>query len=205
MVSPHAFYLNRHASLLPVFIAFGLGVAILLRREIGTAVLLVGILANEAFNDVLKTAIAEPRPQRASERGVWGEYGMPSSHAQFMGFFVAYMTLWTLRRLRPRPTPLCGPVLTEVVKWLVILALIAAAALVVWSRVYLKYHTVEQVACGIAVGAAAGTVWYVDQTSACRRVARITTNHRIIEGLHNAFVLLCAISVCSACVLAMLV
>jgi dolichyldiphosphatase len=146
-------------SLLPVFIAFGLGVAILIRREIGTAVLLLGILADEVFNDVLKTSIAEPRPQRSSDRGVWGEYGMPSSHAQFMWFFAAYMTLWTLRRLRPRPTTMCGPALTTAVKWLIVLALCVAALAVMWSRVYLGYHTVEQVACGAGVGAAAGAAW----------------------------------------------
>lgn len=169
--------LCRYVSLLPVFIGFGLGVVILTRRELGTIVLLLGLIIDERVNAVLKHVIAQPRPLRAFESmegggaaaasasasaasRVWGEHGMPSSHTQFMVFFAVYLSLWVGLRLRPRPTALCGPRATAALQGGVIFVLFFLAAAVGVSRVYLQYHTVPQVVCGAAVGALTGAGWF---------------------------------------------
>lgn len=65
---------------------------------------------NESSNFVLKHIVKEARPvggiqfgyilcfnssfTAAGHHSLYGEYGMPSSHAQFMGFFATYLTLF---------------------------------------------------------------------------------------------------------------
>jgi membrane-associated phospholipid phosphatase len=53
---------------------------------------------------MLKRYWREPRPYDPSvPEAVYGKYGMPSSHAQFAGFFVAYMTLFIVVRSGTAP------------------------------------------------------------------------------------------------------
>lgn len=51
-----------------------------------------GIIINDCINFVLKHTIREARPMKRD--GLYVEYGMPSTHAQFMWFFAAYATLF---------------------------------------------------------------------------------------------------------------
>ncbi|KAJ2894654.1 hypothetical protein GGI21_005255, partial [Coemansia aciculifera] len=74
------------ASLFPIFMIVMEVTIILSRREVAGLLLLAGQLANEAFNLLLKQVIREDRPHLHLGDG----YGMPSSHAQFMGFFAMY-------------------------------------------------------------------------------------------------------------------
>lgn len=160
----------RYISLLPVFIGFGLGVLILARRELGTIVLLCGLILDERLNAVLKAAIQEPRPARPGDGAeasgadpthkVWGEHGMPSSHTQFMFFFASYLTLWVCFRLRPRPTAYVGERGLVVLQGAVVVGVFALAGVVGYSRVYLVYHTPAQVLVGCLVGTVSGTGWY---------------------------------------------
>jgi dolichyldiphosphatase len=48
--------------------------------------LLLGQLLNEIFNLVLKNVLRQPRPSAITN---YRDYGMPSSHAQFMAFLAA--------------------------------------------------------------------------------------------------------------------
>ncbi|PIA15169.1 hypothetical protein COEREDRAFT_82157, partial [Coemansia reversa NRRL 1564] len=75
------------ASLFPIFLIVAETSIVFGRREAAGILLLLGQLLNEAFNLVLKLAIREDRPNIQLGDG----YGMPSSHSQFMGFFVFYM------------------------------------------------------------------------------------------------------------------
>ncbi|ORX69553.1 hypothetical protein DL89DRAFT_316893 [Linderina pennispora] len=68
-------------SLIPIFFIVMEATIVLSRRELAGLVLFVGQLLNELFNFVLKELIREERPH--SELG--DGFGMPSSHAQFMG------------------------------------------------------------------------------------------------------------------------
>ncbi|BFZ55200.1 hypothetical protein PYCC9005_002240 [Savitreella phatthalungensis] len=105
------------------------------RRQWDSVWMLAGQLACEGLNDLLKKAIRQPRPQTRNFDG----YGMPSSHAQFMGYFAAYMVL-TAHPLEKVPA--------------VVLAVAVAG-----SRVFLAYHSVEQVIVGVVVGVVFGVVW----------------------------------------------
>jgi membrane-associated phospholipid phosphatase len=51
--------------------------------------LLLGQLTNEASNLLLKNIIKQPRPFSNSHNYTYTDYGMPSSHSQFMAFLVA--------------------------------------------------------------------------------------------------------------------
>jgi len=105
---------------------------------------------NEVLNTVLKHAIKQPRPV-ALVRYHLGSYGMPSDHAQFMFFAAAYVVMFAaLRWGQPgwaRAVWGAGAV--------------ALAAVVSLSRVYLLYHSPEQILAGAIVGTFAGVAWYV--------------------------------------------
>lgn len=49
----------------------------------------IGTLVNEVINMILKHIIKEERP--AARESLYSEYGMPSSHSQFMWFFTTYI------------------------------------------------------------------------------------------------------------------
>lgn len=51
-----------------------------------------GQLINDGISNILKHTFCEPRPMKRDV--VYTEYGMPSTHAQFMWFFAAYATLF---------------------------------------------------------------------------------------------------------------
>ncbi|KAJ2044312.1 hypothetical protein GGI08_007140 [Coemansia sp. S2] len=134
------------ASLFPIFLIVMEATIILSRREIAGILLLSGQLLNEAFNLVLKQVIREERPHLHLGDG----YGMPSSHAQFMGFFVMFSTVYLETRIS-----------TNVIhKRAVQMGAAVLGVLVAASRVYLGYHTVIQVLAGGMVGLVAGLVWY---------------------------------------------
>ena len=141
-------------SLFPVFIVAQLVALVAVRRDWQTYVLLVGIILNVVFNALLKDAIKEPRPGRCDEdtfdSGSVDEYGMPSNHAQFMGFLAMYVALFLFHRVEAPRWELCA--------WS--LLAFSAAQLVCVSRVYLGYHSVEQVSVGMVVGVVAGSAWF---------------------------------------------
>ena len=76
------------------------------------------------------------------------DYGMPSSHAQFMGFLMAvfdFLVEFTVFRHLPR--------------WLAYVIAFSGSGLVCYARVYLGYHSVRQVAVGFFLGMTLGTLW----------------------------------------------
>jgi dolichyldiphosphatase len=141
-------------TLAPVYVMVAYATLVVTRRDLATAALCAGQLANEAVNYALKHAIREPRPPMPAgavpftERGL--KYGMPSDHSQFMGFLAAYLALWALRCWRaPRAQRALLVALAQ-----------AAAVAVAASRVYLGYHTPAQAAAGYGVGCVTGAVWF---------------------------------------------
>jgi len=57
----------------------------------------MGVALNEGLNRIVKYIVREPRPDGGhSEHNV--KYGWPSSHSQFMFFFVSYMVLFLYLR-----------------------------------------------------------------------------------------------------------
>lgn len=87
-------------------------------------------------------------------------YGMPSSHAQFVAFFSLYLTLFLLLRHSPHPSDTHTPTTFKQRVALAISSFIFATT-VCASRVYLSYHTVNQVLVGCAVGTVTAVAWFV--------------------------------------------
>lgn len=77
---------------------------------------------------------------------------MPSAHGQFMAYFVTYLTLWMLFRVRHFSTRK---------KILRITSLLILGGLVCYSRVYLFYHSPLQVLAGVVIGVSVGIAWFI--------------------------------------------
>ena len=110
-------------------------------------------LLNVALNLVLKRAIQQPRPAMPGAEQL-GDSGMPSNHAQFMGCF-AVLLLFALWGNSPRARG--GAALHRLPLWvraLLSAGVLVLAALCAVSRVYLGYHSAQQVGVGLLVGSA---------------------------------------------------
>jgi len=151
-------------------------------REAEVALMFAGQLGCEAVNFILKRLIKEERPQHIHRTNTKG-YGMPSSHAQFVFFWAVALSLFLLVRHQPRVQAKRANKLGEgngrarglaadieryahepwslVERALVSVAALVLAGLVAWSRVYLGYHTVNQVLVGCTAGAVTAVGWFV--------------------------------------------
>ncbi|KAF9949724.1 hypothetical protein BGZ72_008529 [Mortierella alpina] len=101
----------------------------------------------------------EPKPQMAGQRirrqrrrkvYLRFDYGMPSSHAQLVAFFVTYLSL---QLILMEPEGSFG-------QWFLILLLELYGWSVVWSRIQVGRHSVSQVLVGAAIGTVYGIVWF---------------------------------------------
>ena len=119
-----------------------------------------GQMACEAINFGLKRILKEERPQQMHGKG----YGMPSSHAQYVAFFSISLALFLLLRHVPRkPSPSHTP-LSLLERVGVSGLALGSAALVTWSRIYLKYHTPKQVLVGSLAGTVSALGWFLITT-----------------------------------------
>lgn len=149
-------------SLLPVYIMVFYTSWFLITRESEPVIVVGGHLTSEILNKIVKKIFKQPRPAFHRNFGLASSsllYGMPSAHSQFMGFFAAYYVLIALFKV-----PLSR---RERISVIVILPCLALG--VAFSRVYLMYHTVEQVAIGVALGTTFGSFYFV-VTSILREV-----------------------------------
>ncbi|XP_046547653.1 dolichyldiphosphatase 1-like [Haliotis rubra] len=141
-------------SLLPIFILVAFVTLIIFRRDLHTISFFLGMLVNEAINLVLKHIIREYRPMR-DRKNVFNEYGMPSSHSQFMWFFSMYLTFFLFIRVYKNYTWL-----DDLWKYATSFGGFVVAALVSYSRVYLVYHSLGQVFWGAVAGIILGTLYF---------------------------------------------
>lgn len=142
-------------SLSPLGIGAGFLALILFRRDLHTITFFMGTLINESINMILKYIIKEPRPVFRAQ--IYTEYGMPSSHAQFICFFAIYVLLFVLIRLHHINN---NSPIERAIKTLVITGCWTLAALVCYGRIYLQYHSWSQVFVGALVGLSVGTIWF---------------------------------------------
>ncbi|XP_033096931.1 dolichyldiphosphatase 1-like [Anneissia japonica] len=147
--------LLAYLSLTPIFILVGFCAILLFRRELHTITFLAGLVLNEAVNWTAKHLIKEPRPVRGHEG--FGEYGMPSSHSQFMFFFAVYIILFICIRLH-QPTSSCF--IDNIWRILIGFGVVILAIIVSYSRIYLLYHTTSQVLCGALLGIILAIPWF---------------------------------------------
>ncbi|KAL1922461.1 uncharacterized protein VTP21DRAFT_10000 [Calcarisporiella thermophila] len=134
-----------YVTLLPLAIIVAYASVIAARREIAPFFALVGQLANEGLNALLKQWIKQERPTQLAKG-----YGMPSSHAQFMAFFAMYIAIYTYSFITFKHS---------IWKHFIFTSLTAIAAMVSYSRIYLNYHTTEQVLIGALVGSLFAIMW----------------------------------------------
>lgn len=115
----------------------------------------IGTLCSEALNYFVKHAIAAERP--VARAHIHNEYGMPSSHAQFVWFFATYVIYFVIIRLHHLNN---NTIIENVSKILIISSSLIMAILVCISRIYLQYHTIAQVLCGALLGMFFATIWF---------------------------------------------
>jgi dolichyldiphosphatase len=109
------------------------------------AVVVAGFFINEAVNKVLKNVFRQSRPPGAA----LSNYGMPSSHSQFIAYLAFSHFLLSKRSTAQR---LVHPLF-------VLLA--GLAAVMMWSRVFLGFHSLSQTVVGAGAGAAVASAWIV--------------------------------------------
>mmetsp|Transcript_7506 Transcript_7506/g.21257 ORF Transcript_7506/g.21257 Transcript_7506/m.21257 type:complete len:163 (+) Transcript_7506:512-1000(+) len=110
------------------------------------------MLLNVAVGVAAKEIIQQPRPSTCHALSDCDTHGMPSSHSQCISF--AALVFISLAVQRPAPT-LPGRLWQGIQGT----ASVAVCGAVAWSRVYLGYHSLEQVIAGLLVGAAVGGLW----------------------------------------------
>lgn len=155
-----------HMSLLPIYIMVFYTAWFLITREIEPVVIVGGHLIGEVANKVIKKLIKQPRPDFHKDFGSGSyslSFGMPSAHSQFMGLFGAYFVCIFLFRM-------CH--LTRLQRWFGCFVLVVSSTAVAFSRVYLLYHTTQQVAVGIMFGTFLG-IFYFILTSIARDIGLV--------------------------------
>lgn len=163
---------------------------IVLRREMTYVNVLLGQILCETVNGKLKRRIRQERPTQVLGSG----YGMPSSHAQFCGFFAVF---WTLHLLFHAPRTTVGGARTyvaRVVDRTMMIGLVWALALLTcYSRYvaahsrshYLLYHTGAQIYVGASLGAMIGALYYL----ATERFLRTEPANSLVGRLRRTFYL----------------
>ncbi|KAL8997129.1 MAG: hypothetical protein Q9169_003512 [Polycauliona sp. 2 TL-2023] len=157
-------YLCAWLALVPQILCVVYATLIWSSREIEIFLMFAGQMGCEVLNFMLKRMIKGERPPRIKSKG----YGMPSSHAQFVAFFSIYLSLFLLLRHSPHPSATHTPT-TFTQRLLLSFSAIVFAATVCASRIYLQYHTVNQVLVGSFVGVFTAVAWFGVTTVARRR------------------------------------
>ncbi|KAJ3395097.1 Dolichyldiphosphatase 1 [Lobulomyces angularis] len=137
-----------YSSLTPIFLMVSYATLIVFRRDLATIVMLIGQLSNELINFTLKSLIKQDRP---FPQKLGKGYGMPSSHAQFMGFFCCYGGLWLYYRIKFD---------NNIYKYIALIKVLLLSFTVAYSRIYLNYHTKLQVFLGFNLGVIFGLILY---------------------------------------------
>lgn len=147
--------LSVHFSLLPIYTMVFYTSWFLLSREIEPVIVVGGHLVSEVLNKILKKIIKQPRPEFHKDFGTGSyslTYGMPSAHSQFMGFFCGYFICIILFKMQN---------FGDFEKMISASILVTVGTLVCFSRVYLLYHTYQQVLVGVMFGALLGLIYFV--------------------------------------------
>lgn len=134
-------------SLLPNFLIVMYVTLICSQRNLHTVFALIGQLLNEGVNYILKYHMFSQKRPVGTDRQ---DPGMPSNHSQFIFFFCSYWIFYFFSEPRFQE---------RIYTWLMIIAIAAGSMITCYSRLYLGYHTFEQVAAGIVFGVVCGITW----------------------------------------------
>ncbi|THH03126.1 hypothetical protein EW145_g6508 [Phellinidium pouzarii] len=153
---------NSHVSLAfalvtlsPILLMASYAALAVITRDLLILNMWAGQLACEGFNWLLKRLIKQERPIGSLING----YGFPSSHSQFMGYFSTFLMMHLFFRHRFSSTGYTT--LDRLWRGVVYLGLAAWAWSVCYSRLYLTYHTPNQIIWGAGVGVGFGALVYI--------------------------------------------
>eukprot|EP00882_Tetradesmus_deserticola_P006287 GHRQ01006615.1.p1 GENE.GHRQ01006615.1~~GHRQ01006615.1.p1 ORF type:complete len:221 (+),score=73.22 GHRQ01006615.1:392-1054(+) len=146
--------LLAYVSLCPVLLLCYQSSKVYTRREVHEAVLLAGLVLQEAAARALKHLLKHPRPATCTILNLCHSHGMPSSHTSMMFAYLAVSSCIALQLRRQRGT--ASRLLAAAEQ----LALAAAGVGVACSRVYLGYHSSDQVLAGALLGSVFGVAWF---------------------------------------------
>jgi dolichyldiphosphatase len=133
------------ASMVPVLLVVAFVAIAVVHPDLYFLAFFAALLGSQGVGWVLKQLFRQARPDGSYLHG----YGLPSAHAHFMSFVLAYALLHLWRR-----AGLAGP--TPRLRRLLSAGLIVTALLVWLSRVYMGVHSVEQVGLGMLTGTLLG-------------------------------------------------
>ena len=127
---------------------------LLWRRDAVTFLCISGAILNALLSKLLKQLINQARPEGAR----LADPGMPSSHAQSLGYFATYLSLVAIRatwhtQLLPARVP------AGLAKAAAVCALLGVGGGAAAHRVRTGLHTWPQIAVGWIVGATSATLW----------------------------------------------
>jgi dolichyldiphosphatase len=157
----HLGFLLALSCLLPILFIAAQSTLVLLLHSTPqklAALFLTGQLLNEGLNLVLKTVLKDKRPGSA----IRTDWGLPSSHAQFMAFLAQCMTCIILMAHYSNKHHLEHYIMVGFYvhyAWLIVLLFWCAAGVVSFARIYDGSHYTRQVIAGICTGAVTGTFW----------------------------------------------
>eukprot|EP00878_Enallax_costatus_P014807 GHUV01015497.1.p1 GENE.GHUV01015497.1~~GHUV01015497.1.p1 ORF type:complete len:223 (+),score=43.79 GHUV01015497.1:259-927(+) len=123
------------------------------RRDIHEGALLAGLVLEEAMARVLKQVMKHPRPATCKMLNICHSHGMPSSHTSMMFSYFTITTCLAFQLYSRRSS------VSQLLSGIEQLLCGSIAVAVGWSRVYLGYHSIDQVLAGAAVGTAFGLLW----------------------------------------------
>lgn len=145
--------ISVHFSLFPIYTMVFYASWFLLTREIEPVIVVAGHLVSEIVNKIAKRFLKEPRPEFHREFGTGSlTYGMPSAHGQHMGFFAGYFVCIVIFKINH---------LSMIQKYFGCFLLAFACIGVCFSRVYLMYHTTQQVVVGTLFGILLGCLYFI--------------------------------------------
>ncbi|GMM32142.1 dolichyldiphosphatase [Martiniozyma asiatica (nom. inval.)] len=154
-------------SLLPVFILIFLLSWWLLSRSFKPFAFAIGQVVNDLTSGFAKKKFQYARPikgQIFNSRRL--EWGMPSSHSQFIGFWITFTILsywayppslfnWSI------VVNLDKGHLKRLNRVVGISLLSILGVLVIFSRIYFEYHNIEQIIIGLLFGTFVALLWFL--------------------------------------------
>lgn len=141
--------------------------SIMITGEFKYWIFAAGLIVSELSNHLFKYLIKKERPSpNGEEKGICTgcgvipqhnkistSYGMPSGHAQLLGYVAMFWTLYLFRNEIGNVDRYFPALLSIFILW-------CFSLLVCWSRVYNKCHSLKQVFVGLIIGSIIGTITY---------------------------------------------
>lgn len=125
-------------------------------RELEPCLFAFGHVCNDIISGIFKKLVKYPRPINGQIFKTDGglEWGMPSSHSQFMSFWFMYILLSYILNWPYGELTKTGKFGFTLISFLVV-------TLVVSSRIYFEYHNWNQVIIGLLLGSTLSTTYYI--------------------------------------------